>query len=208
MSLIATTPLNVANELIGDLEGNYALISSPSRYIGTLFPDVTVREVHDDEYVVTAFPVETGTPVSDHTFAAPKRIEIVFGYTDDGKFPGYTRQAYADILALAATREPFDVSTGKRLYTNMVFGNISAVSDEQFESAGIFTARLQEVIISETDDGDGSLSANPQDQAEPQSTAPSTDMGIVQLQPAPSAMLYADYEAKFSGGPSNSDAPL
>lgn len=180
MSLIGTL-VDEASQLIGDIAGNYALISSPTRYIGFLFPDVVVREVHEDSWTITAHPTELGTPVSDHKFRNPMLVEIVFGYSDDGKVVGYTTQMYEAALSLGQATEPFDVSTGKRQYRNMLVTNVATVTDEQFESAGLFTMRLQEVIITATDGG--TTTGTKGTQAEPQQTASTTDLGTQQVQP-------------------------
>ena len=170
--------IGIADQLIGDLAGNYALITSPNRYIDTLFPDVVVRELHEDSWTITVHPVSTGTPISDHKFRNPRLVEIVFGFSDDGKGVGYTVEQYQAAVQLGEATEPFDVSTGKRFYTSMLVQNISTVTDEQFESAGIFTMRLQESILTSTDGG----AATADNQANPQQTSSETPLGTQQLQ--------------------------
>lgn len=190
-----------SNQRLGDAEAPYVLIQSATRHIGTIFPDVTVREDHSDTDTITNFPVETGTPISDHVFANPKLIQIACGFSDaSNHYAGYVQDAYQDILAIKALREPFDVSTGKRFYQNMLFGDISVVTDEGSEFALMVTARLQEVIISQT--GGSSNSPTTQSNQEfPSETAPETNVGNQALLSAPNASLYSDYEGGF-GAPS------
>lgn len=188
------------NQIIGDSAAPYALIAPAGRSIGTIIPNVTIREVHTDEDTITVFPVETGTPISDHVFANPKLVEITCGFSDaTGGFSGYVQQVYEAFLALKAQREPFDVSTGKRLYQNMLFANLTVITDETSEYALMVTAKLQEVIISDTDGGSGIGTQS--DQAYPQQSAATTDLGSQQLQAAPNASLYQDYESGFGPSP-------
>ena len=170
-----------ATELIGDLAVPYALISSPARYIGTIVADVTVREVHTDESTITVHPVETGTPISDHVFDNPQLIEISCGFSDStAGYVGYVQTVYQEFLALKATRQPFEVSTGKRLYENMLFGNLTIVTDDTSENTLMVTARLQQVII--TDTNGGASSGTQAQQANPAATAPESNVGNQSLQ--------------------------
>ena len=181
-----------AETLLGDAAGPYVLLFSNARSIGGIIPNVTVREVLTDEDTITQHPVESGTPIADHVFANPKIIEMSSGWSDStAGYPGYVQDVYQAILALKATREPFDVSTGKRAYQNMLFGNVTAVTDEQSEHTLMVTARLQEVIITTTDDGSSSST-------DPQTTGSSTAGGT---QPStPYGQGGIDGGGKFTSG--------
>ena len=196
-SAIGTGIAAAADSLIGDIAAPYALFWSATRFIGTIVPDVTVREIHTDEFTITQFPVESGTPISDHVFANPQIIEISCGFSDSsGGYAGYVQEAYQDLLALSATRQTFDVSCGKRYYTSMLFSNITVVTDETSEFALMVTARLQQVIISDTDASSGSdmTQAN---QASPADTSPTVNTGQQGLQAAPTAPSFAANQATF-----------
>ena len=175
MSLVDT-----ATEIIGDLAGPYVLLTSASRSIGGIIPGITIREVLVDENTITVHPVQSGAPISDHVFANPSIIEMVLGWSDStGGYPGYVLDVYQTLLALRDTREPFDVSTGKRQYSNMLFGNITVPTDEYSEFTLMRTIRLQEVIIASTDGGGGATIDN---QANPQQTGPEQNVGTQSLQ--------------------------
>ncbi|MDR3488821.1 MAG: hypothetical protein P4M05_28450 [Bradyrhizobium sp.] len=188
------TIADAADAIIGDIAVPYVLISSATRYIGTLVFDVTVREVHSDEFTITDSPTELGAPSSDHIFANPKVVEITCASSDStAGVTGYVLQVYEAMQALAATREVFDVSTGKRFYQNMFFSNFTVVTDDQSEFALMVTARLRELIITSTSStatasGSGGTQAS---QADPASTAPEASAGAQALQPAPSVTLPA-----------------
>ena len=174
------------NALIGDALAPYALFSSPSRCIATLIPDVTVEEVHNDRLEVTQHPIQTGAVVTDHSFALPAQLTIRCGYSDStGGFVGYSQEIYAEILALQASREPFNVSTGKRLYSNMLIRDMQVTTDPTSEYALMLVVNLQQLTFTDaTSSGSGLVAAN---QAFPQDTAPSVNGGTVSLIPMTAA---------------------
>ena len=179
MSLIDTT-VNAANDLIGDELGNYVLISQTPRYIGTVVPDVTVEEVHNDRLEITQHPIQTGAVVSDHSFAPPATCVIRCGFSDStGGYPGYVLEVYQFFLDLQATRQPFDVSTGKRSYTNMLIRELGVTTDVSSEYALMCAVSLQQVTLTDTT-GNGITQAN---QMFPQQTAPEINQGLVKLIP-------------------------
>ena len=196
--------IDAATQIVGDAAAPYALFSSAQRYIGTLVFDVTVREVHSDEFTITVHPVETGTPVSDHIFANPKIIEIVVGSSDStAGYEGRVQEVYEGILALANSKQLFDVATGKRFYQNMAFGNITVVTDETSEFTLMATFRLQELILTSTQGGSAAGGMTADNQASPADTAPETEAGTQTAQPiGPSATLpsFAQSQATFGAG--------
>jgi hypothetical protein len=174
-----------ANQLIGDAEAPYVLITQAQRQVGTVMFDVTVREVHSDETTITVNPTETGTPMTDHAFDQPAVVEITAGSSDStGGYPGYSIQVYEALLALKATKEPFDVYTGKRAYPNMLISNLLVTTDDTSEYALMVTCRLQQVIITSTSSASSSTSGMTQaNQANPASTAPEVNVGTQTLIP-------------------------
>lgn len=161
--------------LIGDIAAPYVLIAPAGRSIGGIVPNVTIQETISDENTITAHPVQSGAPVSDHVFANPIVCDMLVGWSDStGQYPGYVEDVYQMILALRDTRQPFDVYTGKRMLSSMLFGNITATTDETSENALMLRVRLQQVIISDTASSSGATSDN---QAQPQQTGPETNQG-------------------------------
>lgn len=175
--------LSDAVDLIGDIAAPYVLLAPAGRSIGGIVPNVTVQETISDENTITAHPVQSGAPVSDHVFANPVVCDMLVGWSDStGQYPGYVEDVYQMILALRDTRQPFDVYTGKRMLSSMLFGNITPTTDETSENALFLRVRLQQVIIADTDAaGDGSTNDN---QAQPQQTGPETNVGAQSLAPS------------------------
>ena len=195
MSDVFNTALADANALIGDAAVPYALIETADRSVGGIVFDVTVREVHSDESVITVNPTQSGTPTSDNVFDQPSIIEIVAGSSDStAGFPGYARQVYEDLLALRATKQVFNVYTGKRAYASMLFGNIMVTTDETSEFTLMVTCRLQQVLMTDVS-GTGMTAAT---QADPASTAPETNVGNQTLQPATNVPSFNDYLGSFA----------
>ena len=146
--------VDTAGETFDDLAGPYVLLTSASRSISGIIPNVTIRETLVDENTVTVHPVQSGAPVSDHVYANPNVVEMVVAWSDSsGGYPGYVQDVYQALLALRDTRGPFDLSTGKRQYSNMLFKNITVSTDQTSEYALFATVQLQEVIIANTQTG-------------------------------------------------------
>jgi hypothetical protein len=162
------------------LDDLYALISSPVRAIGTIIPDVVVREVHRDQIVITDHPVERGAAISDHAFKMPSEVEMDCGWSNStAGVEGYVQLVYQELLDLQASRVPFTVFTGKRSYQNMLIRSLEVTTDETSEKALYVVAGLREIIIVDTQ----TTSVPAQDvQKSPQKTAAVANTGSKQLQ--------------------------
>lgn len=68
-------------------------------------------------------------------------------YTITGGDVNRPTRTYMQLLGLQASRQPFTVITGKRMYKNMLIKNISVTTDQDTENVLMFTADLQEIII-------------------------------------------------------------
>lgn len=125
-----------------------ALITQNGRAIGTLIPDVAVEEIHHDESEITWHPVETGSPVSDHVFDNPATVEIRWFWGDSpAQAQGYSQVVYQQLLALKASHAVFNVSTGKRQYTNMLMRTLLVKTDPETEFTLAVTAICQNLIF-------------------------------------------------------------
>lgn len=156
------------------------------RSIGGFVADITVRERHRDELVITEIPVEQGAAITDHAYKRPSTVVIDVGYSNSSpqanSSPSYVQDTYGQFLTLQASREPFDIITGKRVYQNMLMGVISTVTDEKNEFVAFLTCECREIILVNTQ----TVQVPPASaQKQPQITQPSIDRGAVQLQPAP-----------------------
>lgn len=164
------------------IDDAFALITSGSRQIGTLIPDVVVREAQRDEMVITDHPVEIGAAISDHAFLRPVEVEMQIGWSDStGRYVGYSRDAYEELIALQRSREPFTLTTGSRRYSNMLVSSITLQKDEKTEHIAAISVRLREVIIVTTQMTSAPKSA----QSNPAATGSTTPRGPQQMKSSP-----------------------
>ena len=141
------------------------------RKLGTIIPNVVVEEVHTDTLTITDHPVEQGAPITDHAFKNPAELSMRIGWSsssvaldavvssvvDSVKAGKLTtpkiktvRDIYEDLLKLQASRKPFDVSTGKRLYKDMLIKSISTTTDASSENSLVVSVVLRQIIIVQT----------------------------------------------------------
>lgn len=156
------------------IDGNYALITSSSRKIGTIIPNIVLEEVQTDTMRITDHPVETGSAISDHAFVLPAEVLMRCMWSDStGQYEGYSRAIYEALLKLQESREPFDVSTGKRQYKNMLVSMLHIQSNEETEHALLATVGLRYINLTSTETGSGGSSKEPAQTSNPAQTSPS-----------------------------------
>ncbi|HWI02397.1 MAG TPA: hypothetical protein VNT52_00965 [Acidimicrobiales bacterium] len=116
----------------------------PARKIGAFSATVTIEEIATDDLEITRHPVQQGAEISDHAFLKPAFLQMRFA-CDDSERP--LSETYDALLKLQASREPFDVVTGKRIYRNMLFASLMNTTDRESENVLAVSAELREVII-------------------------------------------------------------
>ncbi|HCC6159122.1 TPA: hypothetical protein M5979_005319 [Klebsiella pneumoniae] len=139
------------------------LFQQQSRRIGLIVPCVVVSEKHSDTLEITEHPVETGAPVSDHAYKRPSEVVMEVGFAGGGSLLDFIdtsslgltlglspKETYQQILDLQTSRIPFDVVTGKRLYSNMLIRAIEVTTDRTSENVLMAVLTLREVIITQT----------------------------------------------------------
>lgn len=139
------------------------LFNQRSRKIGLIIPDVVISEKHQDALEITEHPVEIGAPVSDHSYKRPAEVTMEMGFSGGGSLLDFAdtsaigislgtspKEIYQQILDLQASRVPFDVTTGKRQYSNMLIRAIDVTTDRTSENVLMCVLTLREVIISQT----------------------------------------------------------
>lgn len=167
------------------LDDGLAVIMRRESKIENVVPHTVVQEVHDDSFLITQHPVERGATISDHAFKLPARLEMSVGWSDSSAGePGFVETVYAELLNIQAEREPIDVFTYKREYSNMLIQSISVVTDEKTNFALMAVVRLQEVLITNTQTAAGKPPQSAQ--GSPQRTASPANGGVKQLVKTPS----------------------
>jgi hypothetical protein len=163
------------------LDDSFALIAPSGRAIGTIIPNIVIEEVHNDELVITQHPVERGAAIADHAFKKPSTVEMRCMWSNStAGTEGYVQDIYGELLALQAQREPFDVYTGKRAYSNMLVRHIRVITDPSSEYALNVVVSLEEVLIADTQQ---TTQAPQSQQSLPQKTAGIASTGVATASP-------------------------
>ncbi|MFJ5452942.1 phage baseplate protein [Pectobacterium jejuense] len=141
-----------------------------SRKIGMIIPDVVVSEKHSDVLEITEHPVEKPTAsgagfIADHAYRRPSEVVMEVGFAGGGSLLDSSlldtsriglslglspKEVYQQLLDLQRLRLPFDVVTGKRLYSNMLMRSLDVTTDRTSENVLMAVITLREIIISET----------------------------------------------------------
>lgn len=158
---------------------------------------VTTREVGTDELVITENPVQQGAEVTDHSYKKAASVLVEVGWSNSGIQSlvndveavstlltgdgtggfNYSDQIYNQLLQLQLSRIPFDLTTGKRAYTNMLIRAMSQPTTSETENALFVTMICQQVILTQTQD----VTFPPSNvQANPASTGSTASVGTVQ----------------------------
>jgi len=138
--------------------------------------DVTEREEHRDQLYITEHPIESGAAISDHAYKRPAEIQLRIGYSNATHAdPTFVTQIYQDLLRFQADRTPFDLYTGKRVYTNMLLAGLIVETDVANEWALRIEANCRQIFLVNTQVY--AISTDPSALASPQTALPTVDAG-------------------------------
>ncbi|MEG0347235.1 MAG: hypothetical protein RR605_04205 [Acinetobacter sp.] len=164
------------------------LLAGQGRTIMGLFADVTIEEKHKDEVEITEHPTDVGSPFSDHAYKTPPEVSMKIGWSESaGRLNGMvgdsilseTTGLVAVYEALQALQDNFVrlvVSTGKRLYTNMLIKSLTCTTDMATENVLMIDITFKKVFIVQTYE----TTVLVENQKTPAGTASVTDGGTVQ----------------------------
>lgn len=168
------------------------------RSIAGFVADVTVEEQHLDELVITEHPVQQGAAITDHAFKKPASVVIRCGWSNSSfqalGNPNYVREVYDDFLELQASREPFDIITGKRLYTSMLIATLACTTDEKTENALLLTVSCRQIIVANTQVVTVPPAAV---QKSPEVTSGTQNRGSISVAPGPTSSGFNASAAPF-----------
>lgn len=170
---------------------------TPKGNIGGIEIQATLEETYIDVLQTTTHPVEVGAEITDHAFKRPKDVIIRCGWSNSGLealvgmvsalFSGelsvsdYVSGIYSQLLALQESRVPFDITTSKRQYKNMLIIALMVKVDEKTSEALFCTATCREIIIAQTQ---ATTLPPKENQQAPESTAATENTGTKQAAPA------------------------
>jgi hypothetical protein len=198
----------------GALLGQDFAFLSNTRSFGTLIPDCVITETHADRMQITQHPVADNTPISDHAFRMPRSVVLRAAWTNanpvGGAVQGFmsagsligglsgllssvleqrAREVYAQLISMMEAAQPITVTTGKRVYENMLVSDVNVTTDRTTEFTLIAEVHFQEVIIAHTLTAPAPAQSV---QANPEATASSSDTSPKQVQPAPPSWFSSD----------------
>lgn len=209
----------IAGALIAAASDELNILFKTKRAIGPgpLLPDCAIEEEHSDTLTVTRHPVQQGANITDHAYKEPATLRLRWSWSNSapgnnlgGGFLGslaksfvgfggsedYVLQVYAKLLNMQVSGAPVQVSTGKRLYNNMMITGLAIKTNNDSEYALPMEIELTEVIFVNTQ----TAQTPSQDQmSQPQQTAPVETQGT--QQPAattPSPSILSSLGAVFT----------
>lgn len=138
-----------------------------------IFLDATIREEHDLRFAKTTHPIESRLFVTDHVIELPRTLvmDVVVTNHPDSLVPN-TNKNRAKLLQdkleqLAKRREPFDVMTSLRGYTDMVITSVRTPRSLATTNALVITVTMEQIEFAEIDVA-SNMSDAAVDGAEPQ----------------------------------------
>lgn len=191
-SLINSAVASPLTEKAGSL-----LLAGKGRTIMGLFADVTIEEKHDDEIEITEHPTDVGSPMHDHAYKVPPKLSMKLGWSESaGRLNGMVGDSIlSETTGLIAVYETLQllkdnyvrliISTGKRLYTNMLIKSLSCTTDKTTENVLMIDITFKKVFIVQT----AETTVLVENQASPEATAGVQNGGTVQKQEVKTSML-------------------
>lgn len=173
------------------------LLSGRGRTIMGLFADVTVEEKHKDELKITEHPTEVGAPINDHAYKEAPEVSMKVGWSESaGKLNGLVGDSflsgntslnivYQTLLQLQESAAPLVISTGKRLYTNMLIKSLGCSTDLQTENVLMIDLTFKKINLVQTSETEVLV----ENQVNPAETSGVSDSGTVQPKPANTSVL-------------------
>lgn len=126
--------------------------------------DAVLRETHVRDAAVTKYPVESGGKIADNIQPQPKGVTIE-GIVSNTPLPGPVADARGEVLADGSllhiptddalamfeavydAREPIDIDTSLKVYTNMAMTHLEIPRDPETGEALGFTAEFEQITF-------------------------------------------------------------
>lgn len=144
------------------------------RSLGGVEFDAVLREDHSNKISVTKNPVEFGADISDHAIIEPKSLTIIAEVSDNPLFDlgnigaiiepitnifgsstesntTRTKAAYSTLTSFMESREPIEVQTKLKNYTDMLITNISTSQDKDTGQILNMSITIEEILITESE---------------------------------------------------------
>lgn len=131
-------------------------LAATSTGVPPLVFDCTIREDHSASWAWSSSPVETGAQITDHGQPQPVPLIVDAVLADCPErtvIPMLDRAKilYEQLLAVGATRLPFDFTTTLRAYSGMVFDKIGTIRTAESGDALVCTLVMHQIEIATVD---------------------------------------------------------
>lgn len=157
---------------IAGLQYGYSTtVPSPVRKFGDFQGYLTMEEQHSDTVEITDHPIEQGAAITDHAFKRPAELTLKISWSNSpnnggllggirglfstgsilvsnilGNNVNQVKEIYQKLLKAQADREPLEVFTGKRTYTDMLIRSLDVVTDQRTENVLMITVSFKQII--------------------------------------------------------------
>ena len=131
------------------------LFFKKGNFIGDIELDVIINEGATASARITKNPVENGADINDHIIIDPMAFTMVGVKSDAGanliesltaaSIP--SKETWEQLLALQASRIPFELVTNLKTYPNVFISSISESQDKDTSKALFFSATMAEVVL-------------------------------------------------------------
>lgn len=120
-------------------------LKNSQRQVGSIDIDVILTENTSDVLTITKQPIQQGAPITDHAYKEPTTLSMSALFEDN--ILRSLSKIYQDLIDLQNSRVPFDVTTPKRTYKNMLLASLGLTTDKRTENALAINMTFQEAII-------------------------------------------------------------
>lgn len=121
---------------------------------GMIVADSVIEERYDDETIITQNWVETGSVSNDHAYDLPQELDVTYVWSAASPQAAgqmsFLNAMYTQLLALKVGKVLLTVSTGRRLYSNMLIKSLSTISDKDTENILQVRISLSQLILVST----------------------------------------------------------
>jgi len=170
---------------------------TPKSSIGGIEIQATLEEILTDTLQLTEHPVEVGATIIDHAYKRPAELILRCAWSNSsldaqagavesifngGGLTGsdYVSGIYSQLLSLQESREPFDIMTTSRMYTDMQIVSLQKTVDNKTSNVLMVQASCRQVIRVFTQ---ATTLPSRESQANPEETASIENTGVKQTVP-------------------------
>lgn len=158
--------------------------------IGGYFFDAVFRTEHQSNLTITKHPVQGGANISDHAYMEPEVVTMEIGMSDANPTPMFSQftssgnksqSAFDALKRMQENRQPLDVSTRLKQYTNMLIESLSVPDDIKTATGLRANVTLRKIIMVDV--------PKVQTSSRPQATVPSSNSSAAPTEVKPKTGL-------------------